>query len=124
MYCREVPAKILKGDIAGAREACEWYHNLFGDDYYLELQRHKVPDDPSLLANREAYELQQKANKVLIEFAKEYGIKLVCTNDCHFEDKETAERTTICSVSPPARTWTILTVCAIPSRSGSRPVRK
>ena len=87
----EVPAKILKGDIAGAREACEWYHNLFGDDYYLELQRHKVPDDPSLLANREAYELQQKANKVLIEFAKEYGIKLVCTNDCHFEDKETAE---------------------------------
>ena len=87
----EVPSKILKGDIAGAREACEWYHNLFGDDYYLELQRHKVPDDPSLLANREAYELQQKANKVLIEFAKEYGIKLVCTNDCHFEDKETAE---------------------------------
>ena len=87
----EVPAKILKGDIAGAREACEWYHNLFGDDYYLELQRHKVPDDPSLLANREAYELQQKANKVLIEFAREYGIKLVCTNDCHFEDKETAE---------------------------------
>ena len=87
----EVPAKILKGDIAGAREACEWYHNLFGDDYYLELQRHKVPDDPSLLANREAYELQQKANKVLIEFSKEYGIKLVCTNDCHFEDKETAE---------------------------------
>ena len=87
----EVPSKILKGDIAGAREACEWYHNLFGDDYYLELQRHKVPDDPSLLANREAYELQQKANKVLIEFAKEYGIKLVCTNDCHFENKETAE---------------------------------
>ena len=87
----EVPAKILKGDIAGAREACEWYHNLFGDDYYLELQRHKVPDDPSLLANREAYELQQRANKVLIEFAREYGIKLVCTNDCHFEDKETAE---------------------------------
>ena len=87
----EVPAKILKGDIEGAREACEWYHNLFGDDYYLELQRHKVPDIPGLLANREAYELQQHANKVLIEFAKEYGIKLICTNDCHFEDKETAE---------------------------------
>ena len=87
----EVPAKILKGDIEGAREACEWYHNLFGDDYYLELQRHKVPDIPGLLANREAYKLQQRANKVLIEFAKEYGIKLICTNDCHFEDKETAE---------------------------------
>lgn len=87
----EVPKKILDGDIEGAREACEWYHHLFGDDYYLELQRHKVPDDPRILANREAYDLQQRANKVLIEFAKEYGIKLICTNDCHFEDKETAE---------------------------------
>ena len=86
----EVPAKILQGDIEGAREACEWYHRVFGDDYYLELQRHEVTD-PTILANREAYPLQQKANKVLIEFAREYGIKLVCTNDCHFEDKDTAE---------------------------------
>ncbi len=86
----EVPRKILDGDIEGAREACEWYHRVFGDDYYLELQRHEVTD-PSILANREAFPLQQKANKVLIEFAKEYGIKLICTNDCHFEDKETAE---------------------------------
>ena len=86
----EVPAKILHGDIEGAREACEWYHRVFGDDYYLELQRHEVTD-PTILANREAFPLQQKANKVLIEMAREYGIKLVCTNDCHFEDKETAE---------------------------------
>ena len=86
----EVPSKIIKGDIDGAREACQWYHNLFGDDYYLELQRHEVKD-PNIIANRETFPLQQKANKVLIAFAKEYGIKLVCTNDCHFEDKETAE---------------------------------
>ena len=86
----EVPSKILHGDIEGAREACEWYHRVFGDDYYLELQRHEVTD-PTILANREAFPLQQKANKVLIEMAREYGIKLVCTNDCHFEDKETAE---------------------------------
>ena len=86
----EVPAKILKGDIAGAREAIEWYHNLFGDDYYLELQRHEVKD-PSIRANRETYPLQQKANKVLIELAREYGIKLVCTNDAHFVDQENAE---------------------------------
>ena len=33
----EVPAKILRGDMEGAREACEWYHRVFGDDYYLEL---------------------------------------------------------------------------------------
>ena len=86
----EVPAKVLKGDIEGAREAIEWYHNLFGDDYYLELQRHEVKD-PSIRANRETYPLQQKANKVLIELAREYGIKLVCTNDAHFVDQENAE---------------------------------
>ena len=69
----EVPAKILKGDIEGARKAIEWHKNLWGDDYYLELQRHEVTD------------------KVLIELAKEYGVKLVCTNDSHFVDKENAE---------------------------------
>jgi DNA polymerase-3 subunit alpha len=86
----EVPAKILKGDIAGAREAIEWHKNLWGDDYYLELQRHEVTD-PTIRANRETFPMQQQANKVLIELAKEYGIKLVCTNDAHFVDKENAE---------------------------------
>ncbi len=86
----EVPHKILEGDIAGAREAIEWYHGLFGDDYYLELQRHEVTD-PNIRANRETFPLQQKANKVLIELAREYGIKLVCTNDAHFVDQENAE---------------------------------
>ena len=86
----EVPAKILKGDIAGAREAIEWHKRLWGDDYYLELQRHEVKD-PLQRANRETFPMQQQANKVLIELAKEYGIKLVCTNDAHFVDKENAE---------------------------------
>ena len=86
----EVPAKILKGDIAGAREAIEWHKKLWGDDYYLELQRHEVKD-PSIRANRDTFPLQQQANKVLIELAKEYGVKLVCTNDAHFVDKENAE---------------------------------
>ena len=86
----EIPSKIIHDDIEGAREACEWYHRVFGDDFYLELQRHEVKD-PTLAANREAYPLQQKANRVLLRFAREYGIKVICTNDCHFEDKETAE---------------------------------
>ena len=86
----EVPAKIICDDIAGAREAIEWYKRVFGDDYYLELQRHEVKD-PSIRANRETFPLQQKANRVLIELAKEYGIKLVCTNDAHFVDEENAE---------------------------------
>ena len=75
----EVPAKILKGNIEGAREALEWYKRVFGDDYYLELQRHEVKDP------------RQRANKELIKLAKEYGVKLVCTNDCHFVDQDNAE---------------------------------
>ena len=86
----EVPKKILDGNMAGAREAIEWYHRVFGDDYYLELQRHEVKD-PTIRANRETFPLQQQANRVLIELAREYGIKLVCTNDVHFVDKENAE---------------------------------
>lgn len=86
----EVPSKILKGDKAGAREALEWYKRVFGDDYYLELQRHEVKD-PHQRANRETFPLQQRANKELISLAHEYGIKLVCTNDCHFVDQENAE---------------------------------
>ena len=86
----EVPRKIIKDDIEGAREAIEWYHRVFGEDYYLELQRHEVKD-PHLIANREAFPMQQKANRVMIELAQEYGIKLVCTNDAHFVDKENAE---------------------------------
>ena len=86
----EVPHKILEGDIAGAREAIEWHKRVFGDDYYLELQRHEVKD-PSIRANRETFPLQQKANEVLIELAHEYGIKLVCTNDAHFVDQDNAE---------------------------------
>ena len=86
----EVPKKILDGDMAGAREAIEWYHRVFGDDYYLELQRHEVKD-PTIRANRETFPLQQQANRVLIELAHEYGIKLICTNDVHFVDKENAE---------------------------------
>ena len=86
----EVPKKILNGDIAGAREAIEWHQRVFGDDYYLELQRHEVKD-PTIRANRETFPMQEKANKVLIELAHEYGIKLVCTNDAHFVDQENAE---------------------------------
>ena len=86
----EVPDKILKGDILGAREAIEWHKRVFGDDYYLELQRHEVKD-PNQRANRETFPLQQQANKVIIELAREYGIKLVCTNDAHFVDQDNAE---------------------------------
>ena len=86
----EIPKKILADDIEGARKSIEWYKKIWGDDFYLELQRHEVKD-PNQRANRETFPLQQKVNRVLIELAKEYNIKLVCTNDCHFVDEDNAE---------------------------------
>ena len=86
----EVPRKILKGDMEGVRETIEWYKRVFGEDYYLEIQRHEVKD-PHIRANREAYPLQQRANKVILELAKEYGVKVICTNDVHFVDQDNAE---------------------------------
>ena len=86
----EIPKKILAGDMEGVRKAIEWHKNLWGDDFYLELQRHEVTD-PNQRANRETFPLQQQVNRALIELSKEYGIKLVCTNDCHFVDKANAE---------------------------------
>ena len=84
----EIPKLIIGGDIAEAEKQVQWWKSVFGDDYYLELQRHpaSVPN-----ANREAYELQQKVNPVLVELARKYDIKLICTNDVHFINEEDAE---------------------------------
>ena len=68
----EVPKRITAGQFAEAEEAIQWYKNLFGDDYYLEMQRHKatVPR-----ANHECYPLQVNVNKYLQEYARKYNIK-------------------------------------------------
>lgn len=86
----EIPRKIIQGKFDEAEEAIQWYKRVFGDDFYLELQRHEVKD-PSQRANREAYDLQKVANAKLIEYSKQFGVKLVCTNDVHFVDEENAE---------------------------------
>lgn len=84
----EVPRKINQGLMQEAEETIQWFKKIFGEDYYLELQLHKatVPR-----ANHEAYPLQQKVNKHLIELSKKYGVKLICTNDVHFVDEDNAE---------------------------------
>lgn len=86
----EVPSHILKGNVDAARESIAWFKRVFGDDYYLELQRHEVTD-PKVRANRETFPLQQKVNQVIIELAKEFDVKLIATNDVHFVDREHAE---------------------------------
>ena len=84
----EVPRKILNGRPEEVEETIRWYKQTFGDDYYLELQRHKATAPH---ANYEAYPLQQQTNQVMMELAEKMGVKLVCTNDVHFVDEENAE---------------------------------
>ena len=86
----EVPQKILSGNLEAAEEAVLWFKKCFGDDYYLELQRHEVKD-PNQRANRETFPLQQKVNRQLVELAHKYQIKLMCSNDSHFVNEENAE---------------------------------
>ena len=86
----EVPRKIIDGQLEEAEKAVLWYKRVFGEDYYLELQRHEVKD-PSIMANRETFPLQQVANAGIIELARKHNIKLVCTNDSHFVDEENGE---------------------------------
>ena len=86
----EVPSYIRSEQIDKAEESIQWFKNLYGDDYYLELQRHEVKD-PLQRANRETFPIQQQINRVLIQLAAKYDVKLVCTNDVHFVDEENAE---------------------------------
>ena len=84
----EIPKRITNEQWSDAEEAIQWYKNLFGDDYYLELQLHKAT---AIRANHEAYGMQLKVNEKLIEYSKKFNVKLICTNDVHFVDEENAE---------------------------------
>ena len=84
----EVPQFIMGGQLNQARETIKWFKSVFGDDYYLELQRHKAT---VVRANHETYEKQCLVNDALIQFAKELDIKLICTNDSHFVNEEDAD---------------------------------
>ncbi len=88
----ELPQKVLtsieSGDLSEARKTVEWFKNLFGDDYYIELQRHETKRPG---ANRETFKLQSMINPVLIDLAYEYGVKIICSNDSHFLNKDEAD---------------------------------
>ncbi|MDR1090388.1 MAG: DNA polymerase III subunit alpha [Prevotella sp.] len=84
----EIPKKIQSGDMEEAEKSVQWFKDLFGEDFYLELQRHKTnrPD-----ANLEAYPLQETVNKELLRISEKMGVKVICTNDVHFVDEEDAD---------------------------------
>lgn len=84
----EIPRKIENNLIDEAEEAVLWHKKLFGDDYYLELQRHET-DRPN--ADQTTFIKQERVNSELIRIAKKFNIKLIATNDVHFVDEEDAE---------------------------------
>ncbi len=84
----EIPRLIQAGEIEEAEKQVQWFKNIFGDDYYIELQRHKT-DCPN--ANTQTFEIQEQVNPELIRIARKYDIKLVATNDVHFVNAEDAE---------------------------------
>ena len=84
----EIPQKIMHGNIHAAEEAVLWFKQLFGEDYYLELQRHETHRAD---ADQIVYKHQVEVNKVLIELAHKHGVKIIATNDVHFVNEEDAD---------------------------------
>jgi len=84
----EVPQHIMAGDLKAAEETVKWYKSVFGDDYYLELQRHFTGDKKK---DSEIYDNQVLVNQTILELAKKYDVKVVATNDVHFINAEDAE---------------------------------
>lgn len=84
----EIPQLIMRGDLEGAEKAVLWFKERFGEDYYIELQRHQT-DKPN--ANRDTFVQQEKVNPYLIELARKHNIKIIATNDVHFVEEDHGE---------------------------------
>ncbi len=83
----EIAQEIMSGNVQATKETIMWFKSLFGDDYYLEVQRHKT--DKAEGAMR--YETQQKVNEIVLQLAKDTGTKAVATNNVHFTEKKHGE---------------------------------
>ncbi|HYJ63047.1 MAG TPA: DNA polymerase III subunit alpha, partial [Parafilimonas sp.] len=70
-----VPQAILHLSETQSEQEFQWWHNLFGDDYFIEIQRHNIPD-------------QHKINTTLLKFAKKYNVPVIATNDSHYTEKD------------------------------------
>jgi DNA polymerase-3 subunit alpha len=84
----EIPRKITDGDLNGAEQSLLWFKQLFGDDFYLELQRHKTDKEGG---DQTTYSKQVIVNDALLKLAEKTHTKVICTNDVHFVEEEHAE---------------------------------
>ena len=71
-----------------AEETIEWFKGVFGEDYYIEIQRHQTEKED---ADQHVYQVQREVNPVLVELAHKHGVKVIATNDVHFVEEEHAE---------------------------------
>jgi DNA polymerase-3 subunit alpha len=71
----EVPRTIIRKGEEEAEKVFKWWLDLFGEDYYIELQRHNIPE-------------QAIVNEVLLKFAKKYNVKIIASNDSHYVDQK------------------------------------
>jgi DNA polymerase III subunit alpha len=72
-----VPQAIIKKGEEAGRQEFKWWLDLFGDDYYVEIQRHGIRD-------------QIVANESLLKYAKEFNVKVICSNDSHYVEQDDA----------------------------------
>lgn len=71
----DVPRTILRKGEDEGEKVLRWWYDMFGEDYYIELQRHGIPE-------------QDKVNEILVKFAVKYNIKIIASNDSHYVDQE------------------------------------
>lgn len=84
----ELPQLILEGKVEEAEKSLLWFKQLFGDDYYIELQRHQTTRPGG---DQTTFQKQQQVNPILIQLAQKHNVKIICTNDVHFVEEEHAE---------------------------------
>ncbi|MDO4704359.1 DNA polymerase III subunit alpha [Tannerella sp.] len=84
----EIPQLIMRDRKEEAEASVLWFKNLFGDDYYLELQRHETH---AANADQKTFPKQVEVNKALIELGRKHGVKIIATNDVHFVNEDDAE---------------------------------
>jgi len=91
----EIPQTILRGESEKAEELVKWWLDLFGEDFYIELQRHRGMDNVTIRNEHNQIvpsgKSQEDVNQELIALAKKYNIKTICTNDSHYVEEEDAD---------------------------------
>ncbi|MFK7946381.1 MAG: DNA polymerase III subunit alpha [Saprospiraceae bacterium] len=88
----EIPQAIIQGDLKLAEEKLKWWLNIFGEDYYIELMRHRGLDDLDIY-NKMGKRVfsgvsQEDVNQELIKLARKYNVKMIATNDSHYVEEE------------------------------------